>query len=225
MKIIFNDSSELQIQNATVVDGKLEIKTISATLTELRSKFSDTFATKKMEIMEREQVIAIYDDYNILYRIEEYTGGITGVVMYQEQKAPEAQVEIVNAAVSVAQIQAQSLTDEQALNVQAIYPAWSAWNVNYTIGYKVLYNNVLYKCLQQHNSQSDWAPDAAPSLWAKVLISDPEAIPEWEQPDSTNPYSKGDRVTHNGKSWESLVDNNVWEPGATGTESLWKEVA
>ena len=225
MKIIFNDSSELQIQNATVVDGKLEIKTISATLTELRSKFSDTFATKKMEIMEREQVIATYDDYNILYRIEEYTGGITGVVMYQEQKAPEAQVEIVNAAVSVAQIQAQSLTDEQALNVQAIYPAWSAWNVNYTIGYKVLYNNVLYKCLQQHNSQSDWAPDAAPSLWAKVLISDPEAIPEWEQPDSTNPYSKGDRVTHNGKSWESLVDNNVWEPGATGTESLWKEVA
>lgn len=175
--------------------------------------------------MEREQVIATYDDYNILYRIEEYTGGITGVVMYQEQKAPEAQVEIVNAAVSVAQIQAQSLTDEQALNVQAIYPAWSAWNVNYTIGYKVLYNNVLYKCLQEHNSQSDWTPDAAPSLWAKVLISDPEAIPEWEQPDSTNPYSKGDRVTHNGKSWESLVDNNVWEPGATGTESLWKEVA
>ena len=100
-----------------------------------------------------------------------------------------------------------------------------AGNVTYAIGYKVLYNNVLYKCLQQHNSQSDWAPDAAPSLWAKVLISDPEAIPEWEQPDSTNPYGKGDRVTHNGKTWESLVDSNVWEPGATGTESLWKEVA
>lgn len=225
LKIIFNDSSELQIQNAAAVDGKLEIKTISATLPELRSKFSDTFATKKMEIMEREQVIATYDDYNILYRIEEYAGGITGVVMYQEQKTPEAQVEIVNAAVAVAQIQAQSLTDEQALNVQAIYPAWNAGNVTYTIGYKILYNNVLYKCLQQHNSQSDWTPDAAPSLWAKVLISDSEVIPEWEQPDSTNPYGKGDRVTHNGKTWESLVDSNVWEPGATGTESLWKEVA
>ena len=33
-----------------------------------------------------------------------------------------------------------------------------------------------------------------------------------------------DKVMHNGKKWESLVDNNVWEPGATGTESLWKEV-
>lgn len=225
MKIKFNDASELQIQNTTAADGKLEIKTISATLPELRSKFSDAFATKKMEIMEREQVIATYDDYNILYRLEEYTGGITGVVMYQEQKTPEAQVEIVNAAVAVAQIQAQSLTDVQALNVQAIYPAWNAGNVTYISGYKVLYNNVLYKCLQEHVSQSDWAPGVSPSLWAKVLISDPEVIPEWEQPDSTNPYSKGDRVTHNGKTWESLVDSNVWEPGVTGTDSLWKEVA
>ena len=27
------------------------------------------------------------------------------------------------------------------------------------------------------------------------------------------------------KTWESLVDNNVWEPGALGTESLWKDVS
>jgi hypothetical protein len=31
-------------------------------------------------------------------------------------------------------------------------------------------------------------------------------------------------VTHNGKTWESLIDNNVWEPGAVGTETLWKEI-
>lgn len=30
---------------------------------------------------------------------------------------------------------------------------------------------------------------------------------------------------HNGKVWESLVANNVWEPGVTGTEALWKEVS
>lgn len=29
-----------------------------------------------------------------------------------------------------------------------------------------------------------------------------------------------DNVTHNGKTWESLVDNNVWEPGVYG----WTEV-
>lgn len=31
-----------------------------------------------------------------------------------------------------------------------------------------------------------------------------------------------DTVTHNGVVYVSLVDNNVWEPGAEGTESLWQ---
>lgn len=69
-------------------------------------------------------------------------------------------------------------------------------------------------------SQPDWNPAAAPSLFAKVLIPDPEVIPEWEQPDSTNPYHIGDKVTHNGKTWVSTVDNNVWEPGVYGWEEL-----
>lgn len=45
-------------------------------------------------------------------------------------------------------------------------------------------------------------------------------IPEWEQPDSTNPYKKGDKVTYQGKTWISTVDNNVWAPGTYG----WSEV-
>ena len=225
MKIIFNDATEMPVQSVIEKDGQLMIKAAAVIIDVLRAKFSDKLATKKMEVVEREQVIAVYEDYTTLYRLEEYTGKIYGVVMYQEKKTPEVQAEIQTAAIAVAQIQAQALTDEQALSVQAIYPAWSGNGVIYTVDYKVLYDGTLYKCLQAHTSQADWTPDTAPSLWAKVLITDPEVIAEWEQPDSTNPYSKGDRVTHNGKSWESLVDNNVWEPGATGTESLWKEVA
>ena len=41
-----------------------------------------------------------------------------------------------------------------------------------------------------------------------------------EQAESTNPYAKGDKVTHNGKTWISTTDNNVWEPGVYG----WEEV-
>ena len=54
-----------------------------------------------------------------------------------------------------------------------------------------------------------------------MLIPDPTVVPEWEQPDSTNPYAKGDKVTHNGKTWVSDIDGNVWEPGVYG----WTEVA
>ena len=114
------------------------------------------------------------------------------------------------------------LTDEQALNAVAIYRPWDA-SASYKVGDRVRYNDTLYKCLQAHDAQDDWNPSDAVSLWAEVLIPDPEVIPEWVQPDSTNAYSKGDKVKHNGKTWISEVDNNVWEPGAVGTESLWSE--
>lgn len=37
-------------------------------------------------------------------------------------------------------------------------------------------------------------------------------------------YQLGDRVTHNGKVYESIYEagENVWEPGALGTEMLWQ---
>lgn len=124
--------------------------------------------------------------------------------------------EIVNAIISIR----ESATDEQALNSIALYPEWKA-DVNYTVGQRVLYNSVLYKVLQAHTSQADWTPDVSHSLFAQILIPDENVIPEWIQPDSTNPYMKGDKVTHNGITYESLIDNNVWEPGVIGTESLW----
>ena len=95
------------------------------------------------------------------------------------------------------------------------YPEWVA-GVAYSAGYKVQHGGKLWRCLQAHTSQDGWEPDSAPSLWAKVLIPDETVVPEWEQPDSTNPYSAGDKVTHNGKTWVSDVDNNVWEPGVYG---------
>ena len=114
----------------------------------------------------------------------------------------------------------ESASDADALNAVAIYPAWRE-DVTYTAGQRVRHDGTLYKVLQDHTSQADWTPEAAPSLFAKVLIPDPETVPEWEQPDSTNPYAKGDKATHNGKTWISDIDGNVWEPGVYG----WSEVS
>ena len=114
---------------------------------------------------------------------------------------------------------AETLEDEEALKVVELFPKW-AENEAYTIGDRVRYEDVLYKCLIAHTSQSNWIPIDAPSLWAKVLIPDPEVIPDWEQPESTNPYMKGDKVRHIGKVWVSDIDNNIWEPSVYG----WSEV-
>ena len=114
------------------------------------------------------------------------------------------------------------MTDEEAVDAAGLFPRWSGEGVSYKVADRRRYGENLYKCLQDHVSQEDWDPEAAPSLWAKILPGqDGQPIGEWVQPDSTNPYMKGDRVTHNGKTWESDIDNNVWEPGVYG----WSEVS
>ena len=118
------------------------------------------------------------------------------------------------------QINALSVGDNTALRMLEFYPEWVAGQ-DYTAGYKVQHGGRLWRCVQAHTSQTGWEPENAPSLWAKVLIPDETIVPEWEQPDSTNPYSTGDKVNHNRKTWVSDVDNNVWEPGVYG----WTEVS
>lgn len=108
-------------------------------------------------------------------------------------------------------------TDEQAVEIQALYPEWKS-NIQYKTGERVLYNDILYKVLTDHTSQSDWTPNNAVSLFAKMLIPNSDIIPEWVQPESTNPYMVGDKVIYNELTWISNIDNNVWEPGVFGWE-------
>jgi chitodextrinase len=127
---------------------------------------------------------------------------------------------IINALRAV-QTARNLMTDEQALECVDLYNEWSATGPGYTVGYRVTYGGKLYKCLQDHTPQELWTPTAAPSLWAEILPGqDGTDIGGWAQPDSTNPYMIGDRVTHNGHTWECTVDNNVWEPGVYG----WSQI-
>lgn len=122
----------------------------------------------------------------------------------------------------VYQAELMSISDAVALKIPEVFPTWNGDGVEYKKDTKLTYNGVLYKVLQDHTSQASWTPDAAPSLFAKVLVSEDGTPQEWQQPDSTNPYNKGDRVLFNGKTYESLIDGNVWSPSAN--PAGWKEV-
>lgn len=115
--------------------------------------------------------------------------------------------------------QAKQVTDDvEALSIQVLYEQWDDQiGKTLKVGEYINYNKILYKVLQEHTVQEEWKPDVSPSLFAKVLV-DPtgETILEWEQPNSTNPYMKGDKVTHNGITYVCDIDNNVWEPGVYG---------
>ena len=89
MILKFNDATELQAQSAELVGNLLQIKTISVTQDELRTKFQDEFACKKIQVVAREQAVAEDENYTPLLRVEEYTGGILGVAMEQVGKSTE----------------------------------------------------------------------------------------------------------------------------------------
>lgn len=54
---------------------------------------------------------------------------------------------------------------------------------------------------------------------------DSPAYPAWEAWDGiSDQYKTGAIVQHGGKLWKSIFNGqNVWEPGAAGTASLWAE--
>ena len=107
---------------------------------------------------------------------------------------------------------ASTLSDEAALEVVEMFPLWTP--KAYEMGERVRYEGTLYKCVQAHPQNETYIPGEAVSLWAEVLT--PSGIPEWVQPESTNPYMKGDHVMHNGQTWVSDIDYNVFEPGVAG---------
>ena len=116
----------------------------------------------------------------------------------------------------------QSVSDETAVNNVRLFPEWEP-GINYELGYKVRYNNVLYRVLQSHTSQNDWTPNVAVSLFAEVLAGQEGTdIGDWTRPDSTNPYMTGDKVKFEGYIWESLIDNNTWSPSEY--PAGWKQI-
>lgn len=117
------------------------------------------------------------------------------------------------------QMFASSLTDEQAMEVVAVYDPWKVGKA-YAVGEFLTYgvNGVgdpqLYKVVQAHTSQADWTPDAVSSLYTPIGLDD-SGYPVWSQPTGAHDaYNKGDIVNYNGMLYRSLIDGNAYSPDA-----------
>jgi len=119
---------------------------------------------------------------------------------------------------------AETLDDEQAMEYADLFPIYDPDRHEYNVGDRFRDDGVLYKVLQAHVSQVSWKPSETPSLYAVVLAGqDGTDVGVWVQPDSTNPYMKGDQAhypTIDDPIYESVIDNNVWAPDIYG----WIEI-
>lgn len=123
------------------------------------------------------------------------------------------------------QLLANSVTDEQALEIATVYPKYKV-GVLYTVGEFITYgvNTVgdpqLYKIVQAHTSQEDWIPSETPSLYEPIGLTS-EGYPVWSQPSGAHDaYNIGDIVDYNGTLYQSLIAGNVYSPEAYPTG--WK---
>ena len=78
---------------------------------------------------------------------------------------------------------ATSLTDTEALEAVALFPAWAV-GVAYAKDERVQFDGKLYKVVQAHTSQADWTPPTVPALFAEVA-----AQGQGDTPDNPIPYN------------------------------------
>ena len=117
----------------------------------------------------------------------------------------------------------EEMSDEDALEVAALFPTWSSKlnkedpsmpGEQVTAGERLWDDGKLWKVLNTHNVQVDWRPADAVSLFVEVSI---EEWPEWRQPlGAQDAYRLGAQVSHNDLHWISEIDYNTYEPGVYG---------
>ena len=171
MKLIFNDATEIIVQQVESHGDYLRILTVGNTPEQLNVLFTDQSRTVHMIVQERGQTVAAHEGYTAFYRTEIYTGKIYGVVMYKQETLPETQSQMIQAAMLVAQMQAQTFDDEQAQAVKILYPQWQDV-IGQTVekGYKFVHGDVLYKTIQDSLLiQEQYVPgEGTESLYAVI---------------------------------------------------------
>ncbi len=138
------------------------------------------------------------------------------------QRAEGAYAAPISAGYHLATRHAATLTprDEYATLANQHDP-W-ATGQTVTVGGKRAHDDLLYECIQGHTTQSDWTPDLTPALWR--MIPAEGVVWDWVQPfGGHDALPLGFVVRHNGSMWESLVADNVWQPGTNPT--LWKNLS
>lgn len=143
---------------------------------------------------------------------EEYTAPVA------ESTAPSLE-EKVKALGTLMTDKVVALDDETALLVTALFPTWAeAIGREVKAGERFFHADRLWRVVQTHIASEEWKPTETPALWCEVSVAE---FPEWKQPSGAqDAYAKGDRVSYDGRHYESLVDANVWLPNSYG----WVEI-
>ncbi len=70
-----------------------------------------------------------------------------------------------------------TMADVDAAKNPMLFLPWET-GTKYAVGDRRRYDSKVYKCLQAHTSQADWAPPVVPALWVVINTSSSGTIDE-----------------------------------------------
>ena len=187
-KLILADNTEIQILDGASL-GNISAEVADwAAAGDVVSKLT-TDNLQKVQFTSGEDVSGEYADMTLIAPVQ-YTPGSPALLTFgiRERTEEEIQQEDVQTAISY-------LSDEQALTVKNLYPEYDPNGRKYKTGNRATQDGVLYKCLQDHVSQPDWAPGLAPSLWVALNSEEHSGTQE-------DPIPVPDTVTTAGMEYE-----------------------
>lgn len=95
-----------------------------------------------------------------------------------------------------------TMADADAAKSPMLFLPWEV-DTAYAVGDRRRYDSKVYKCLQAHTSQADWAPPVVPALWVVINTSSSGTI------DEPIPASRGMEYEY-GKYYLDPEDNKTY---------------
>jgi hypothetical protein len=118
-------------------------------------------------------------------------------------------------------IDIEALDDDEVDAVAALYPAWIS-GIPLAVGDIVSFEGLLYRVIQAHTTQSDWAPPIVPALFNRVREPQDNSPLEWVAGESV---SVGDERLYQGTLYRAIQAHTTqadWTPPAV--PALWAVV-
>lgn len=95
-----------------------------------------------------------------------------------------------------------TMADADAAKNPMLFLPWEV-DTAYEVGDRRRYDSKVYKCLQAHTSQADWAPPVVPALWVVINTSSSGTV------DDPIPASRGMEYEY-GKYYLDPEDNKTY---------------
>lgn len=137
-------------------------------------------------------------------------------IINQENQAKHKQEEalaIQSFAKMSFQMTAPTLKPTQILQFEVLVDDWTKGE--YKIGDIRKHNGQVWKCVQAHNNANnpDIEPSKSPAHWVFYKSKDVKYAKHYIQPQGAHDaYMKDEYMIFEGKTYKSIIDNNVWNP-------------